>query len=170
MSADENAAVFLNESRQHEVSPHAETEDDQERRHYIDTDRFELGVEEEDRDDKAPEFQEKWSELFARLKAFKEEHGHCLVPNRYPEDPQLGSWGKHRICYFCPLVSIFPPFSHALNSNLRFSLDAAATVQGPHFWQRRVDPNDTQTSGDASEDWVHVDDNRSAACSMGLSL
>jgi hypothetical protein len=34
----------------------------------------------------------KWEENFHKLAAFKEKHGHCLVPNRYPEDPQLGSW------------------------------------------------------------------------------
>jgi hypothetical protein len=38
----------------------------------------------------------KWEDMFARLVVFKQEHGDCLVPNRYPEDPQLGSWGKFR--------------------------------------------------------------------------
>jgi hypothetical protein len=38
----------------------------------------------------------KWEENFHKLAAFKEKHGHCLVPNRYPEDPQLGSWGASR--------------------------------------------------------------------------
>jgi hypothetical protein len=36
----------------------------------------------------------KWEDSFNRLLNFKEKHGHCLVPNRYPEDPHLGSWGK----------------------------------------------------------------------------
>ena len=35
----------------------------------------------------------KWEDSFQRLVAFKKVHGHCLVPNRYREDPQLGSWG-----------------------------------------------------------------------------
>lgn len=38
--------------------------------------------------------QMKWEEMFRRLQRFREKHGHCLVPNRYSEDPQLGSWGK----------------------------------------------------------------------------
>jgi hypothetical protein len=67
--------------------------------------------------------QEKWDEMFTRLVRFKvcyaltvalivriilwqltislrlagflqEKNGHCLVPNRYKEDPSLGSWGK----------------------------------------------------------------------------
>ena len=38
--------------------------------------------------------QAKWDEMYSRLLAFREKHGHCLVPNRYQEDPQLGSWGK----------------------------------------------------------------------------
>lgn len=37
--------------------------------------------------------QRKWEEMFARLVAYKEKHGDCLVPNRYADDPQLGSWG-----------------------------------------------------------------------------
>lgn len=35
-----------------------------------------------------------WDESFKRLLAFREKHGHCRVPNRYKEDPRLGSWGK----------------------------------------------------------------------------
>jgi hypothetical protein len=37
---------------------------------------------------------ERWEEMFERLRAFKEKTGHCNVPNRYAEDPQLGFWGK----------------------------------------------------------------------------
>lgn len=40
--------------------------------------------------------QAKWDEMFERLLEYKAEHGHCLVPNRYAKDPQLGSWGKQR--------------------------------------------------------------------------
>ena len=39
----------------------------------------------------------KWEDSFQRLLAFKKVHGHCLVPNRYREDPQLGSWGKYGV-------------------------------------------------------------------------
>lgn len=38
--------------------------------------------------------QAKWDEMFGRLLEYKTEHGHCLVPNRYAKDPQLGSWGE----------------------------------------------------------------------------
>ena len=38
--------------------------------------------------------QAKWDQMYERLLAFRAEHGHCLVPNRYAGDPQLGSWGK----------------------------------------------------------------------------
>lgn len=30
--------------------------------------------------------------MYERLKAYKRKHGNCLVPNRYPQDTQLGSW------------------------------------------------------------------------------
>ena len=35
---------------------------------------------------------ERWDAMFDRLVQFQQEHGHCLVPNRYPEDPSLGAW------------------------------------------------------------------------------
>jgi hypothetical protein len=39
--------------------------------------------------------QAKWEQMYERLIVFKDKHGHCLVPNRYAEDAQLGSWGKN---------------------------------------------------------------------------
>lgn len=35
---------------------------------------------------------EKWNNMLNALLEFKEKHGHCLVPNRYHENPQLGAW------------------------------------------------------------------------------
>ncbi|KAL7540419.1 hypothetical protein ACHAXR_012737 [Thalassiosira sp. AJA248-18] len=34
----------------------------------------------------------RWEELFAALKLYKQNHGDCLVPQRYSEDPRLGRW------------------------------------------------------------------------------
>lgn len=36
--------------------------------------------------------EKQWEELYARLIEYKEKNGHCLVPNRYKEDKQLGLW------------------------------------------------------------------------------
>jgi len=36
--------------------------------------------------------EQKWNQMFDRLYLFKEKHGHCLVPNRYENDPALGAW------------------------------------------------------------------------------
>ena len=36
--------------------------------------------------------QAKWDEMFNRLLDFKKKHSHCLVPNRYSDDPALGAW------------------------------------------------------------------------------
>ncbi|CAB9508948.1 helicase [Seminavis robusta] len=36
--------------------------------------------------------EQRWEAMFHRLVAYKAKHGHCLVPNRYAEDTQLGSW------------------------------------------------------------------------------
>jgi len=35
---------------------------------------------------------EMWSVRFEELKAFKAKYGDCLVPQRYPPNPQLGTW------------------------------------------------------------------------------
>lgn len=37
----------------------------------------------------------KWQQTYQRLLAYRQEHGNCLVPNRYPPDPSLGAWGKY---------------------------------------------------------------------------
>jgi superfamily II DNA or RNA helicase len=33
-----------------------------------------------------------WEEMVQALVAFRQMHGHCNVPARYPENPQLGTW------------------------------------------------------------------------------
>jgi len=33
-----------------------------------------------------------WEALFQALVAFKENQGHCGVPNRWSENPELGTW------------------------------------------------------------------------------
>jgi hypothetical protein len=41
-----------------------------------------------------------WAERVEDLKRFKAQHGTCLVPNKYPENPKLGAWvGKQRKQY-----------------------------------------------------------------------
>ena len=35
---------------------------------------------------------EKWYSMFEKLKAYKQEHGDCLVPMTYANDKQLGNW------------------------------------------------------------------------------
>merc|ERR1719183_1368598 len=36
------------------------------------------------------------TDMFKRLLAYKKENGHCNVPQRYPQDPQLGQWIKNQ--------------------------------------------------------------------------
>ena len=44
-----------------------------------------------------------WNEQFAKLKAYKQVHGHCNVPKGYEDDPQLGIWvNKQRSSYKDP--------------------------------------------------------------------
>lgn len=44
--------------------------------------------------------QQRWEDMFIRLGIFKEKHNHCRVPNRYPDDPSLGSWVATQRRYF----------------------------------------------------------------------
>jgi hypothetical protein len=46
-------------------------------------------------------FERKWNDMFDRLKRFRKQHGHTRVPQKYAENPQLGTWitnqqGAHR--------------------------------------------------------------------------
>ena len=34
----------------------------------------------------------RWEQMFEKLLDYKDEHGDCLVPNRYEPDPSLGAW------------------------------------------------------------------------------
>jgi len=34
----------------------------------------------------------KWQQMFEKLKLFKARKGHCMVPVKFPEDQQLGTW------------------------------------------------------------------------------
>ncbi|CAB9513784.1 helicase [Seminavis robusta] len=36
--------------------------------------------------------QQQWEDMFDRLVAFQQEHGHCVVPQQYEKDPPLGIW------------------------------------------------------------------------------
>jgi hypothetical protein len=45
-------------------------------------------------------FGESWNQRLEELKAYKKEHGNCLVPSRYPPSPELGVWvGTQRTQY-----------------------------------------------------------------------
>ena len=37
-----------------------------------------------------------WETMYAELKGFSEAHGHCKVPGRYEENPQLANWVRHQ--------------------------------------------------------------------------
>jgi hypothetical protein len=43
-----------------------------------------------------PFHEEKWVFLFDELVKFKKDHGHCLVPHKYPQNPQLARWVKRQ--------------------------------------------------------------------------
>jgi len=43
---------------------------------------------------------ESWNQRLEELKQFKQKHGHCMVPSRYADNPELGIWvGTQRTQY-----------------------------------------------------------------------
>jgi hypothetical protein len=56
-----------------------------------------------------------WHVMFDRLKKFKEQNGHCLVPNRYREDRSLGSWVSTQRRNFKQMATIGKGFVWALS-------------------------------------------------------
>ncbi len=43
-------------------------------------------------------YDDAWEQMFAALRTFKEEHGHCKVSKSYAENPALGTWvGTQRV-------------------------------------------------------------------------
>jgi len=41
---------------------------------------------------KGKQHRELWDSMFARFVKYRASHGNCMVPQRFPEDPQLGTW------------------------------------------------------------------------------
>ena len=39
-----------------------------------------------------------WETMFAELKRFRDEHGHCNVPRRWLENPRLSRWVSKQRC------------------------------------------------------------------------
>jgi hypothetical protein len=37
-----------------------------------------------------------WKEMYTKLKAYYDKHGHCQIPVSYPEDPSLGKWVRNQ--------------------------------------------------------------------------
>lgn len=46
----------------------------------------------------------KWNDKYQDLKAFREEHGHCLVPTRFKHNPSLACWVMHQRAYYHALL------------------------------------------------------------------
>ncbi len=44
-------------------------------------------------------FKDGWEQRFAELLEFKDKHGHCLVPDSYPENRLLEGWAKTQRMY-----------------------------------------------------------------------
>jgi hypothetical protein len=94
----------------------------------------------ESEDQKSGSLQHKWDEMFNRLVEYREKHGDCLVPNRYPEDPQLGSWGTFKSASLSSYKLHFVfSFSGCL---FCISLNTTSAVQNTDIRKQRVNTYD----------------------------
>ena len=70
--------------------------------------------------------EQKWNEMFEKLKAYKRNHGDCLVPVDYAKDKQLGYW-----------VSTQRRKTNKLAAERKAKLDSIGFV-----WEVKPDPDD----------------------------
>jgi Helicase associated domain len=78
--------------------------------------------------------------MFEKLKEYKQEHGNCLVPNRYVKDRSLGSWVSTQRRYFKLMRS-----SKCSNERQKFHIDKnrIAKLQDIGFNWVATDPRRT---------------------------
>lgn len=81
---------------------------------------------------------ENWTEKFEQLLRFREDHGHCLVPNFHPENQALAQWAKRqRYQYKLKLAS---KRSTITDERVK-ALDEVGFVWGSHeaIWSERLE-------------------------------
>lgn len=77
----------------------------------------------------------KWIEKFDRLKKFKEQHGHCIVPTLYEPDRELGCWAKEqRVAYSLDKLR---PSREALLKEIGFELRPYGKKRTIHSYRRQ---------------------------------
>jgi hypothetical protein len=47
-----------------------------------------------------------WEKMLSELIEYREKYGDTLVPVEFPDNPQLGTWGKHDTGY--QIIRFFP--------------------------------------------------------------
>lgn len=72
----------------------------------------------------------RWEGMYARLVAYKKQHGHCNVPNKWNPDLQLGTWVNSQRAY--KAKGMLPPDRIRRLENLGFSWMLVST-----YWDRR---------------------------------
>jgi hypothetical protein len=68
-----------------------------------------------------------WNERFNELVEFKKANGHCLVPQRYPSNPPLGTW------YVFGSISYLKPCLENIASKLTYFLTCRVNTQRRHY-------------------------------------
>lgn len=64
-----------------------------------------------------------WEEMYSRLVAFKEQHGHCLVPRKYELDPMLATWVEAQRALWNRDLNKVPGEKSAIPTNLTDSME-----------------------------------------------
>jgi hypothetical protein len=77
---------------------------------------------------------EQWEAMFARLIQYKHQHGDCLVPKRYVQDPKLGTWVETQVSkiLYC-FVSLEGGYSI-----ISYTLDSHHSILFIHFSESSI--------------------------------
>lgn len=83
----------------------------------------------------------KWRDMFLQLQSFKSMHGHCLVPNRYGENPALGSWVSIQRHQYKLMISQKPSSMTNERVNLLDSIGFQWSARDPRHvpWETRYE-------------------------------
>ena len=89
-------------------------------------------------------YDDQWDQMFQRLAAFKQLHGHALVPKRYQEDPKLGTWVDTQRVQFKKLKKkLAEQGKDYVPPSARATVDESGTISP-------VDPSTFASAGGAS--------------------
>ena len=83
-------------------------------------------------------YDDQWDAMFGSLVAYKEKHGHCLVPKRYQDNPKLGTWVDTQRVQYKKMKKSMTTNASSPSSNDQTSSSSAAAQHHRRITLERV--------------------------------